>query len=91
MRIALGAKARDVARLVLGQSARMLAVGGILGTGAAYAAGRLLQQSVEGMSGMEPSSFVAMLTVLVAAALLSSFVPARRATRVDPLAALRAE
>jgi predicted permease len=91
VRIALGAKPRDVARLVLGQSARMLAVGGILGTGAAYAAGRLLQQSVEGMSGMEPSSFVAMLTVLVAAALLSSFVPARRATRVDPLAALRAE
>lgn len=91
VRIALGAKPRDVARLVLGQSARMLLVGGILGAGAAYAAGRLLQQSVEGMSGMQPSSFVAMMSVLVAAALLSSFVPARRATHVDPLTALRAE
>jgi predicted permease len=91
MRIALGGTALDLTRLVLGQSARMIAAGGIIGTGAAYAAGRLLQRSVEGMSSMELSTFVAMTTVLVAAALLSSFVPARRAARVDPLAALRAE
>jgi predicted permease len=91
IRIALGGTARDLARLVLGQSARMIALGGIIGTGAAYAAGRLLQRSVEGMSGMELSTFMAMTTVLVAAAFLSSFVPARRATRIDPLMALRAE
>ena len=91
VRIALGATAGDVARLVLGQSGRMLAVGGILGTGASYATARLLQRSVEGMSGIDLSTFVAMTAVLVIAVFLSSFVPARRATRVDPLVALRAE
>jgi predicted permease len=91
VRIALGATAHDVSRLVLGHSARLIAVGGILGTGAAYAAGRVLQRSVQGMSVIEPSTFIATAAVLVAAAMLASFVPARRASRVDPITALRLE
>jgi ABC-type lipoprotein release transport system permease subunit len=55
------------------------------------AAARLLAHTVDGMRGVEPLTFVMMIPVLVAAALLASFVPARRASRVDPLVALRYE
>lgn len=89
VRMALGARPIDVMWLVLRQSLALIFVGigvGILG---ALAAGRLLQYSVEGMKSADPSAFVIMIPVLVAAALFASFVPARRASRVDPMTALR--
>jgi ABC-type antimicrobial peptide transport system permease subunit len=89
VRMALGASQGDVVWLVLRQSLGMILLGAAAGTGAALAATRVLQRFVEGMQPTEPVTFVSMLFVLVAAALLASFVPARRASRIDPTRALR--
>jgi len=91
LRMALGANTRNVIRLVLGQSLEMIVVGigvGILG---ALAAGRLLQHLVEGMRPPDLATFAIMIPILLAAALFASFIPARRASRVDPMSALRQE
>jgi predicted permease len=89
LRMALGASARDVMRLVLRQSVRMILVGVGVGLAIALAAAHLLERLVAGVRSAEPSTFAIMITVLVAAALLASFLPARRASRVDPMTALR--
>jgi predicted permease len=91
IRIALGASPGGVMWLVLRQSLGMIFVGVALGTAGAWAAGRVLKQLVEGMQSMEISSFATMIPVLVFAALLASFLPARHASRVDPVIALRQE
>jgi predicted permease len=91
VRMALGAKTWDVVWLVLRGSLGMILVGVVLGTVAALAVGRVLQRVVEGMQPGEISAFVVMIPVLVTAALIASFVPARRASRVDPVKALRQE
>jgi len=91
VRMALGASARNVMWLVLRQSLVMIFVGVSVGTIAALAAGRVLERFVEGMQKIEPSSFAVMIPVLLVAALSASFVPARRASRVDPMSTLRQE
>jgi ABC-type antimicrobial peptide transport system permease subunit len=91
VRMALGASRADVLRLVLGQSVAMIAVGVTVGLGAALGAGRLLQRLVEGIGPTQFGTFAAMIAVLVTAALVASLVPARRASRVDPMRALREE
>jgi putative ABC transport system permease protein len=89
VRMALGATARDVTCLVLRQSASMVAVGVAIGAAAAWGAGRLLARVVEGMRPTDLSTAALMTSVLVAAAMLASAVPARRAGRVNVLEALR--
>ncbi|HYL62698.1 MAG TPA: ABC transporter permease [Candidatus Methylomirabilis sp.] len=89
VRIALGASAGDVMWLVLRQSLEMIVVGVAIGTAAAVAAERVLLRSVAGMQPTALASFAMMIPLLVAAALLASFLPARRASRVDPVVALR--
>jgi predicted permease len=89
IRMALGAKPNAVIWLVLRQSLGMIFVGVALGTAAALAAGRVLLRLVQGMQSIEISTFAMTIPVLVLAALLASFVPARRASRVDPVIALR--
>jgi predicted permease len=91
VRMALGATGGGVMWLVLRQSLGMILVGVGAGVSAALAAGRLLERMVEGMRPIEPSTFAIMTLVLVAAALFASFLPARRASRVDPVKALRQE
>lgn len=91
MRMALGASAGDVLWLVLRQSLGMIFVGAGMGIVAALAAGRLLEKPVDGMRPMEPLTFAITISVLVAAALIASFVPARRASRIEPMRALRQE
>jgi predicted permease len=91
VRMALGASARNIMWLVLRQSLVMIFVGVSVGIIAALAAGRVLERSVEGMQKIEPMSFVVMIPVLIVAALSASFVPARRASRVDPMSTLRQE
>jgi len=91
VRMALGATAGEVIRLVLRQSLRMILIGVGMGAAGAFAAGRLLQRLVEGMRPAEPLTFAVMISVFLAAALAASFVPARRASRVDPTSALREE
>lgn len=89
VRMALGATAGNVLWLVMRQSIAMILAGIGFGTVAALAAARSLEHSVEGMRQIEPSSFAVMIPVLVAAALLASFIPALRASLIDPISALR--
>jgi len=91
IRLALGASARDVMRLVLRQSLAMIFAGVGVGIVAALVAGRLLTHLVDGMQSNELSTFAVTIPVLVAAALFASFLPARRASRIDPMSALRQE
>jgi predicted permease len=89
IRIALGARPNNVMWLVLRQSIGMILVGVALGTAAALAAGRILLRFVEGMRPTDLSTFAITIPVLVLAALFASFLPARRASHVDPVIALR--
>jgi predicted permease len=91
VRMALGARPADVMWLVLRQSLGMIFIGVGVGVLGALAAGSLLRHSVEGMQPADPSAFAIMIPVLIFAALFASFVPARRASRVDPMTALRQE
>jgi putative ABC transport system permease protein len=91
IRMALGANARDVMRLVLRQSVGMIIVGAVLGMAGAFAAARLLEHLIPGVRSTDPLAFGTMILVLVIAALSASFVPARRASRADPMSTLRQE
>jgi putative ABC transport system permease protein len=77
--------------MVLRQSLGMIFIGVVLGAVGALAAGRVMQRLVEGMQPTELSTFGLTIPVLVMAALLASYLPARRASRVDPVIALRQE
>lgn len=89
VRMALGASAREVIRLILRQSLAMILLGVGVGLLGAFAAARLLHRLVEGMQPAEPLTFVAMVAVLFATALLASYIPARRASHTNPVEALR--
>ena len=89
VRMALGATAHDCMRLVLRQSLGMIFAGVGVGLAAALVAARLLERLVEGVRSTDPLTFATMISVLVLAALFASFLPARRASRVDPMSALR--
>ncbi|HEX5226078.1 MAG TPA: ABC transporter permease, partial [Bryobacteraceae bacterium] len=91
VRMALGASATEVRWMVLRQSLVMTLSGVGVGILGAIAAGRVLMRLVEGVRSIEPIAFAAMIAVLVVAALAASFVPAHRASRVDPMKALRQE
>jgi predicted permease len=91
VRMALGAGPRDVMRMVFRQSLGMILIGAAVGIAASLATGRLLQRLVAAVRPTEPLTFVIMISVLAAAALFASFLPARRASRIDPMTALRQE
>jgi len=77
--------------MVLFSSARLVGVGLAAGLAAALLLTRLLEKELYGVKSADPSTFVAVSVILSAAALLASYLPARRATRVDPMLALREE
>jgi putative ABC transport system permease protein len=89
IRMALGAAPRSVVGLVLNQAIRLVAAGLALGLIGAHLLARLMTSLLFEVSATDPPTFLAMSFVLIAVALLASFVPARRATAVDPIAALR--
>jgi ABC-type antimicrobial peptide transport system permease subunit len=91
VRIALGARAGDVARLVIGEAVRVGAIGIAAGVALALWATRWVKPLLYDVSPTEPGIYLAVSLVLLAVAVLASWVPARRATRVDPNVALRAE
>jgi len=91
IRMALGASARDVLRLVLGQFLRLTLVGVALGLIGAYALTRLMTSLLFGVTATDVTTFVLVSISLSVVALVACLIPARRATRVDPLVALRYE
>jgi predicted permease len=89
VRMALGARARDVSRLVMRQGIKLALLGVALGLGGALALTRWMESLLFGVSPTDPLTFSAIALLLTAVALLACWLPARRATRVDPLVALR--
>ena len=91
IRIALGARAGDVQRLLLAESFRRVALGIVLGIGVALAATRALATLLWGVGAADPATYAITALLVAAAALAATYIPARRATRVDPMVALRTE
>jgi ABC-type antimicrobial peptide transport system permease subunit len=89
IRIALGASARNVAGLVLRQGLLLAVAGVVIGGGAAFALTRWMESLIFGVSPTDPVTFSAVSTLLIAIALAASYVPARRAVKLDPMRSLR--
>jgi putative ABC transport system permease protein len=91
IRIALGAQRGDVSWLVLKEGAKFALAGIMLGLGGAFLATRLMASELYGVSPLDPITYVGVAVVMAAVTLLACYIPTRRATRVDPLVALRYE
>jgi putative ABC transport system permease protein len=91
IRMALGAGRGDVARLVVGDGFLLVAIGLGIGLAGAFALTRLMSSLVFGITTMDPLSYVGAVLVLAPIALLASYIPARRAARIDPMVSLRVE
>jgi putative ABC transport system permease protein len=91
IRMALGAKQSDVMKLVLGQGLKLSLLGVAIGLSAAFGLTRLLTTLLFGVQATDPLTFVGISALLTCVASLASYLPARRATRVDPMIALRSE
>ena len=89
--MALGARRLDVLKLIVGQGMNLVVIGASLGLAGAYATTRLMTTLLFDVSAKDPATFVMVTAVLVIVALLACYIPARRATKVDPLVALRYE
>lgn len=91
VRVAMGATAAGVRRAVVGESAAMSALGLVLGLPLAYGAGRVLAAGMDGIAILRPSTYVGVVALLAASVLAATWIPAGRATRVDPVEALKGE
>jgi putative ABC transport system permease protein len=89
--MALGAQSRDVLWLVLGKGAVLVVIGAFLGAAGAYAVSKLLISLIPSLPTRDPLIMPIAALALIAVALVACYIPARRATRVDPLVALRSE
>ena len=91
LRLALGAQPRDVLWMILRDTLVLVGAGLAVGVPAAYGAGRFVASQLYGLNGADPAAYAFAVSVMIAVALVASVVPARRASRVDPIAALRSE
>ena len=91
IRLAVGAGRDDVMRLVLRKGMKPVCIGGLVGIGGSFVAGRLIASQLYGVSAYDPATLVSIITLLGSISLLACSLPARRAARVDPMVALRYE
>jgi putative ABC transport system permease protein len=91
IRMALGAEPRGIVRMVVWQGMKLALIGVVIGLGAALALTRLIRNLLYGVSPTDPFTYIAVSIVLIGVAALASYIPARRAARIDPMQALRAE
>jgi putative ABC transport system permease protein len=91
VRLALGAMPRQIRAMMLGQGMRLLAIGLVLGFAGAFAMARVMRSLLFGVSVNNPLIYIAVSLVLTAAAVFACWVPARRASRVNPMHTLRNE
>jgi putative ABC transport system permease protein len=91
IRMALGAQRRDVLKMTVGQGLKLVGIGVAIGLAAAVILTRVMSTLLFGVSATDPTTFVSISVVLIAVAVLASYIPALRATRIDPMLALRYE
>jgi predicted lysophospholipase L1 biosynthesis ABC-type transport system permease subunit len=91
IRLALGARPSDVLRLVLGQTLTLVVAGALIGITGGLIVTRMVASLLYGVSAVDPATFIGMPLLLLLVALMASYLPARRATKIDPMIALRHE
>lgn len=91
VRLALGAKPQDVLQLVLGQGFKIVTAGVFVGVGAGFAITRFMRSLLYGVGPTDPLTFTVVAVLFALVALAACYIPARRASRVDPIVALRYE
>ena len=89
--MALGAQRGDVLKLAVGGGLKLVLIGVGIGLATAFILTRVMSSLLFGVSATDPTTFITISLVLISAAVLASFIPARRATKVDPMVALRYE
>jgi ABC-type antimicrobial peptide transport system permease subunit len=91
IRMAVGATGRDIQRQIVGQTLRLTAIGAAIGTAASWTLARGLEGLLFEITSADPGTFAGMLLVLTIVAAIAGYLPARRASRIDPMSALRSE